>query len=271
MAIFKMKRLLAVLAMSAATFSLPSHAMKAGPDGKPDQHNYVTTDDGSTIVSSDFELGPTDPGKWGPPVMGTGATVTWSLMPTGTSCAAESAGCTITSLADFMPAGFMNAITAAFDAWSAVADIVFMQVGDDGSAFNSPGVAGDIRLGGHAFDGAGGTLAHGYYPPANGVTAAGDIHFDIAEIWKLGFGGPGFDIFQVAAHEIGHAIGLAHSDVPNSLMNPFYTEAFSGPQADDIAGAQFIYGSPQTPVPAPGTLLLIAIGLLASGLSRRRA
>ena len=53
--------------------------------------------------------------------MGTGATVTWSLMGTGTSCAAEFAGCTITSFADFMPAGYLTQVSNAFAAWSAVA------------------------------------------------------------------------------------------------------------------------------------------------------
>jgi hypothetical protein len=72
----------------------------------------------------------------------------------------------------------------------------------------------------------------------------------MAETWKIGFGGPGFDIFQVTAHEIGHALGLAHTDVPNSLMNPFYSEAFRGLQADDIAGVRSLYG-PVNSTPKP--------------------
>jgi hypothetical protein len=225
--------------------------------------------DGS-IVSSDFVLGPTAPGKWGAPAIGTpGGVVTWSLMPTGTSCAAEFAGCTITALADFMPAGFKPAIEAAFAAWSAVANITFVEVLDNGFAFNAAGAVGDIRLGGHAFDGPGGVLAHAFFPPVNGVSAAGDIHFDIAETWKIGFGGPGFDVFQVTAHEVGHSIGLDHTGVPGSLMGPFYTEAFSGPQADDIAGAQFIYGA--AIVPGAGSLVLVVVGFgaVVAGLRRR--
>jgi len=222
----------------------------------------------SFLLPGDYALGPTSPGKWGSSVMGTGATITWSLMSGGVSCTAEDAGCTTTALSSFMPAGYLTEIQNALAAWSAVANVTFVQVPDDGAAFNAPTASGDIRFGGHAFDGALGVLAHCYYPPANGNTAAGDCHFDSGETWKLGVsGGTGISIFQVAAHEIGHALGLAHSTDINALMYPYYSEAFTGPQADDIAGIQAIYGAP-IGLPEPGSLSLLAVGLW--GLARRR-
>ena len=160
--------------------------------------------------ASAFVIGPTSPGKWGPPAFGTGASVTYSFMPTGTSCAAEGSGCTtVTALADFMPFGFKSRIVAALNAWSLVADLTFTEVTDDGAAFNAPTTSGDLRFGGHVFDGQFGVLAHGFFPPNNGDTAAGDMHYDKDDLWKLAFGGDptAFDIFQVTAHEIGHALG----------------------------------------------------------------
>lgn len=224
---------------------------------------------GSEFVSEDYVVGPTTPGKWGDPTIGTGATITWSIMPDSTDCSAESVGLVCSALDTFMPTDWKAEIENAFSAWSAVADLTFVEVPDGGEAFNSAGSSGDIRLGGHTFDGEGGTLAHGYYPPVNGDTAAGDLHFDTDETWKIGFGGTGFDIFQVAAHEIGHAIGLDHTGVTNSLMNPFYTEAFRGLQADDIAGAVYLYGPSPVPVPAGVWLFASAFGLLIPRLRKK--
>ncbi len=217
--------------------------------------------------ASAYVIGPTSPGKWGPPAFGTGATVTWSLMPTGTLDGTHSTA-NITALGGFMPAGYLAEIQSAFDAWSDVADLTFTQIVDGGEPFNTVGPSGDIRLGGHVFDGAYGVLAHGYYPPNNGLTAAGDIHFDIAEPWKIGFGGPGFDIFTVAAHEIGHAIGLGHVTGVQALMNPVYTQAFHGLLADDIDGAQAIYGV--AAVPEPSTMILLVSGLAGLIVLRKK-
>ncbi|MBL8820519.1 MAG: matrixin family metalloprotease [Planctomyces sp.] len=210
--------------------------------------------------------------KWGPSqTFGTtGGVVTYSFMGAGLDMSAEGAGLSV-DLATFMPVGYKAAIVAAFNAWSAVADITFVEVADSNTAFNAPGSSGDIRIGGHVFDGPGGVLAHGYFPQVGAPSFAGDIHFDAADTWKIGFGGGGFDIFQVAAHEIGHAIGLSHDTLGGSLMSPFYSEAFLGLQANDIAGAQFIYGAARpSAVPEPASMAVWSLAAIGVVVSRRK-
>ncbi len=217
-----------------------------------------------------YVLGPTAPGNWGGP----GASVSYSFMATGVNYDEGGGPGTYTALSAFMPGGWQAEIERALQAWSDIAGISFTEVADVGEDFDAAQTSGDIRFGGQAIDGGFGVLAHGYYPPVNGVSAAGDVHFDTGDTWVIGFPGPGFDIFQVAAHEIGHAIGLAHTLVPSSLMNASYTEAFSGPQADDIAGAQFLFGAASggsaAPEPLTSTMALISIGALSMILRARR-
>merc|ERR1719397_799247 len=75
---------------------------------------------------------------------------------------------------------------------------------------------------------------------------SGSIHFDDSENWTL-CSYLGTNLFQVAVHEIGHSLGLEHSDVPSATMFPYYDgykPDFKLDQ-DDIDAIQALYGPPK--------------------------
>lgn len=82
--------------------------------------------------------------------------------------------------------------------------------------------------------------------PNNCGNQSGDIHFDEDETWTLNVQGGNnqpIDLVSVAAHEIGHSLGLFHTQVAGSLMLANYTGSHRFLGSDDAAGIQSIYGS----------------------------
>jgi len=144
--------------------------------------------------------------------------------------------------------GARGIIGQGLQLWANVANITLCEEADGGA----DSANGDIRLwfasgdhgDGYPFDGPGGVLAHGYYPPPNGGNIAGDVHFDEAETWvSPTTGGTGIDLATVAAHEVGHSLGLKHSADTNALMYPYYSSRRPYLSYDDIAGIRAIYGA----------------------------
>ena len=155
--------------------------------------------------------------KWGSPTTGTGAEVTWSLLPPGTpgssycgdACLGTSTDMlnvwddganafVMTSITDIVPV-----LQQAMDAWSRVADITFVgPLADSGVPINDvsalPPLTGEVRIG--AFDFTGSLLfagAVGYAPPPNGGTGEGDILFNSSNYFQFAPGNEGenFDLY----------------------------------------------------------------------------
>ena len=140
-------------------------------------------------------------------------------------------------------------VRRAFALWAQQTPLVFTEAADSSTADIVIGWAVGDHGDGDPFDGPGDVLAHASFPNPydNGQVF---LHFDDDERW-VDSETRDVDLMTVAAHEIGHTLGLAHSNDPNALMFPSY----SGPRRflseDDVAGAQAIYGVASAPEPAP--------------------
>ncbi len=167
------------------------------------------------------------------------------------------------------PTASHNAVSAAFSAWTSVtsASIVMESAGltsaspdgfCDGTSkiiFNDP--FGEVT----DPSGCGGVLAIGGYcggpgsKTVNGVQfrqiVEGDIIFNNG--WGNCSGWNATNVAEVATHEIGHTIGLAHSSDRTATMYAYahFDGRGAGLRADDAAGVSFLYPSAGGPDPTP--------------------
>ena len=137
-----------------------------------------------------------------------------------------------------------EAVRRAFDTWQQVIPIDFLEVDSLHNPVLPIGWFSGDHGDGAAFDGIGNVLAHAFFPPPCGGFHAGKCHFDEAESWALAHSGSDRDLETVALHEIGHLLGLAHSNVFGSVMFPTYSGERRLLSADDISGVQALYGRP---------------------------
>ena len=132
-------------------------------------------------------------------------------------------------------------VRRAFSMWAAVADVSFQEVPDNADS--------DIRFGLSDIDGVGGTAGVAPSWSLGGFRTDALIVFDIADYGRNVGTGSALGI-GVVAHEIGHALGLAHSPDRHSIMYAFGGR-WTTLQASDIAGIQALYGPRLGPSPSP--------------------
>ena len=128
-------------------------------------------------------------------------------------------------------------VRQAMDAWEKVCGIRFVEVEDHPYA--------NIRIGLMSIfdsDGPGGTLATAWRWPAPDLKAL--IVLDPAENWDPTSG------YDAMLHELGHALGIRHSDVHGVVMSGLPQSPYASMpgrdvlQPDDIAAAQALFGPP---------------------------
>ncbi|QDS96800.1 matrixin family metalloprotease [Adhaeretor mobilis] len=188
-----------------------------------------------------------------------GGTITWSLMPDGTTIDPSFTDPNITGTSDLSSilnglgqSAALATIEQVFDKWSSAANIYFEHVSDSGEPFAGidaqPSNTGHIRIG--AFEIAGSAGGVGYAPPPNGGSLEGDVLLNSNNTFFFDPGEEGdpiqiFNDFEsLLLHEVGHALGLAHSDVCSVMSAHFDCFQFVNRELDpdDIAGIQFLYG-----------------------------
>ncbi|XP_029028166.1 collagenase 3 [Betta splendens] len=138
---------------------------------------------------------------------------------------------------DLKKADVDRAIRTALNVWADVTPLTFRKL-HEGTADIMISFGSREHGDYNPFDGPNGLLAHAY-PPGPGL--GGDTHFDEDERWTKD--SSAYNLFMVAAHELGHALGMSHSSDPGALMYPIYQYITGFPLSeDDIEGIQALYG-----------------------------
>ncbi len=144
---------------------------------------------------------------------------------------------------------FKTEVRRAMDEWARVVAVSFAETATRTATKNldiqfATGDHGDP----YAFTSGTTVLAHSFYPaPPNPEPQAGDIHINDAWSWSVG---GQWDLYSVVLHELGHSLGIGHTDDARSVMYPYYQKA-DGLKTADIDSIRQIYAEAGSTTPTP--------------------
>lgn len=202
-------------------------------------------------------------------ILGEGATISYGFADENYTCGSAS------NCSPILSEDYQQNISDAFDAWTEVANLELNKVDmDQADIVVAYSDVPDREINGTEYNLLGLAYMGFWRYSGSGVNEirstnlySGGVFFDEKDFTSDSV----FSLFNVALHEVGHALGLGHSEGVNSIMYPIYSSTISSLQADDIAGIQFLYGASVSVVPEPSTYLLFLFGLaMVLGLGRRQ-
>ncbi len=173
--------------------------------------------------------------------------LTLSFAPDGTSVLGRASNLFGSLGATVSTSAWEREVLRAFQTWAASAEINIGLVADGGQALGTAGLVqgdarfGDLRIVGRALSPE--VLAI-TTPSGEGSTLAGDVIFNTAQTFGIG-PTSALDLYSVALHEAGHALGIADSSDPTSAMYEDYHGVRTGLSAADVSAVQALYGARQ--------------------------
>lgn len=191
----------------------------------------------------------------------TAGTLTWSIAPDGTGLDPAFPNHDVSGVSSLHAimnnlgyAAALAAIERCFDRWAAATNVYFVPIADTGVAFGAPTAlwpnTGHIRLGAFPISNfSGGGIGYGV-SPFGSAPLDGDLILNANSTFFFDDGAEGelidqFNDFEsLMMHEIGHTLGLGHSEVPSVMSVDWASIQYVNRELDpdDIAGIQFLYG-----------------------------